>query len=83
MCCGRNRQARQYNVPNRVAAWPVAGNAGLPPGSAFEYLGRTALTVVGPVSGARYRFDRPGSRIHVDPRDRTALQRIPVLKLVG
>jgi hypothetical protein len=39
----------------------------------FEYVGRTALTAVGPVSGKRYRFDHPGAVIVVDSRDRPGL----------
>jgi hypothetical protein len=46
----------------------------------FEYVGHTALTVIGPGSGLRYRFDRPGARLAVDPRDRSALAAVPVLK---
>jgi hypothetical protein len=48
----------------------------------MEYTGGKALTAVGPVTGNRYRFDRPGARIGVDARDRSALATIPVLKVV-
>jgi hypothetical protein len=82
MCCGRNPKALQYN-PNRAAAFPPPGNTGSQFGSVFQYLGRTALTVVGPVTGARYRFEHPGSQHRVDPRDRPGLLRVPVLKAVG
>ena len=47
---------------------------------AFRYLGTTGLTAVGAATGARYRFDRPGARVVVDPRDRESLARIPLLK---
>jgi hypothetical protein len=46
----------------------------------FEYTGQTALTVVGPVSGRRYRFEQPGSRLVVDPRDRPGLTMNPKLR---
>jgi hypothetical protein len=46
----------------------------------FEYVGATALTVIGPASGQRYRFDRPGARLAVDPRDGLALQAVPLLR---
>jgi len=82
MCCGRNAKALQYS-PHRIAAFPVQGNIASQSGSVFQYLGRTALTVVGPITGARYRFERPGSQRHVDPRDRPGLLRVPVLKAVG
>jgi|HubBroStandDraft_5_1064220.scaffolds.fasta_scaffold02591_5 hypothetical protein len=83
MCCGRNQKQIQYNAPNGVTTTPIPGNSGFQSGSTLQYLGRTALTVVGPITGARYRFDRPGSQLRVDPRDRPALLRVPVLKPVG
>jgi hypothetical protein len=49
----------------------------------FEYIGRTALTVMGPVSGINYRFDHPAARLTVDARDRDSLDRLPMLKQVG
>jgi hypothetical protein len=39
-------------------------------GATFEHIGKTGLTVTGAVTGRRYRFDQPGSRVTVDPRDR-------------
>ncbi|MED5620948.1 hypothetical protein [Ideonella sp. BN130291] len=66
---------------------PAAAPAGMPPVSTaarlkplFEYVGATALTVIGPASGLRYRFDRPGARLAVDPRDRIALEAVPLLR---
>jgi hypothetical protein len=56
---------------------------GFQSGPEFEYTGATALTVVGPITGARYRFSRHGSRVHVDPRDSGALARVPVLRSVS
>jgi hypothetical protein len=58
-------------------------NAAVPIGSKFQYVGATAVTIVGPMTGARYRFERPGSELQVDPRDCPALSRLPVLKPVG
>jgi hypothetical protein len=48
----------------------------------FEYVGTTGMTVQGPVSGRRYRFERPGSRLVVDARDRPSLAAIPDLRQV-
>jgi len=48
----------------------------------FEYVGKTGLTVLGPVSGKRYRFDRTGTRVIVDPRDRPSLLLVPNLKQI-
>jgi len=47
---------------------------------AFEYIGRTALTVIGPASRTTYRFDRPGATVMTDARDRVALNALPMLK---
>jgi hypothetical protein len=81
MCCGRARPRPSVypgaNPPQRSTSYVETG------GPIFEYVGRTALTVTGPVSGGRYRFDRAGSRQQVDARDRAALANIPVLRAVS
>jgi hypothetical protein len=48
----------------------------------FEYQGRTALTVVGPVTGQTYRFQAAGARLAVDLRDRPGLSAVPNLREV-
>ncbi len=45
----------------------------------FRYIGRTGLTVVGGVSGKRYRFDQAGAIVAVDPSDRPSLASVPKL----
>lgn len=74
MCCGRSK---------RVANQPAAVPASFERGPLFEYVGRTALTVVGPVTGARYRFDRPGARAHVHSGDGKAMAGVPALRAVS
>ncbi len=49
----------------------------------FEYIGRTWLSVLGPVTRTTYRFGRPGARLLVDGRDQLALASVPVLRRVG
>jgi hypothetical protein len=49
----------------------------------FQYNGRTAMTVQGPVSGTVYRFHAPGRRVVVDLRDRASLAAIPQLAEVS
>ncbi len=83
MCCGKSRTRNEYTIPNRVSASQAPVSFGLQSGPVFEYVGATALTVTGPITGARYRFNRHGSRIHVDPSDSAALARVPVLRPVG
>lgn len=84
MCCGKSRA----NFRPATFASPAVGPASVEPGGrfkgmAFEYTGRTGLTVTGPVTGRTYRFDRPGAVVEVDPRDRPSIAAIPVLRLSG
>ena len=87
MCnCGprRLRVDAHHNAHQGMAA---AAPAAMPPPHAaprarpvFEYVGATALTVIGPASGLRYRFERTGARLAVDPRDRGALDHVAQLR---
>ncbi|MEO8926074.1 MAG: hypothetical protein ABI306_02825 [Caulobacteraceae bacterium] len=49
----------------------------------LAYLGRTALTITGPATGAVYRFAASGARLRIDPRDAPALRKVLVLRDVG
>jgi hypothetical protein len=70
-CCGqtKNRIRLGHNVNASTVDKPVL----------FEYFGRTALTIVGPATGTAYRFEHPGARVIVDPRDSASLNAVPVL----
>lgn len=48
----------------------------------FIYVGRTALTAVGPATGIVYRFIEPNARMEVDARDASALAQVPALRKV-
>lgn len=48
--------------------------------SIFEYIGKTALTVVGNITGRTYRFNRPGDLQSIDPRDAAGMLAVPVLR---
>jgi len=48
----------------------------------FEYVGKTGLTVVGPITGSRYRFDGPGAIVAVDGRDASPVAAVPNLRQV-
>jgi hypothetical protein len=48
----------------------------------FRYVGETALTVTGGVTGARYYFGRPGAVVPVDARDRRSIAAVPVVRQV-
>lgn len=86
-CCGNQRRS----FP---AMAPVQRGAGRPQAAVFyreskrsayayfQYLGTTGLTVHGPVSGKRYRFDGPGAITAVDPGDRRSVAAVPNLRQV-
>ncbi|HRP33813.1 MAG TPA: hypothetical protein PKV73_18075 [Agriterribacter sp.] len=50
------------------------------PNVSFQYIGKTALTVTGMVTGRQYRFTAPGDRVKVDYRDAATMMNVPVLK---
>ena len=79
MCCGQGRSRVATNgkmVPVRKPM-PASSSA------LYEYTGTTGLTVIGPISGARYRFDRPGARVHIDGRDVASMRGLPNLRRLG
>lgn len=85
-CCGSKRaefqaQHAPVNRQGRPADRPFPRSA--PPLKVvFEYSGQPPVVVLGPVSGNRYRFDRAGARVEVDPRDRRSLAVTPKLRQV-
>ena len=46
----------------------------------FEYAGSSSITVIGGITGNRYRFDKPGARVAVDVRDRRSVAAVPHLR---
>jgi len=79
-CCGQGRgrvatNGKAMTAPRRPA--PVSGVA------LYEYTGKTAMTVFGPISGARYRFERPGAKVQIDGRDISSLAGLPNLHRVS
>lgn len=48
----------------------------------FQYTGRTRLTVIGPVTRARYDFIGHGARLQVDRRDSNSIASVPALRRV-
>jgi len=79
MCCGNKRTQLSRPVPTRPAAYPPSPAGGR---VTVEYAGGTGMTVVGPATGAVYRFDRPGARVEVDVRDRVWLASLRQLRPV-
>lgn len=64
-----NVQPAPVNTPSRTT-----------PFVPFAYVGKTALTVIGNVTGRQYRFNHPGARQAIDYRDVPGIKGIPVLK---
>jgi hypothetical protein len=48
----------------------------------FQYTGRTGMTVIGPISGQRYRFEHPGALLAIDGRDAPSIVAVPHLQTV-
>ena len=79
-CCGQMRAAAAAGgrvVGASRTARPVA-HAVL-----YQYTGSTGMTVAGPISGRKYRFGAPGSKLQIDPRDALSLAGLPHLRRVG
>ena len=83
-CCGQQRQQVHREASIDRAAGTKSKSAPITlPDAYFQYQGERGLTVIGPVSGKRYRFGYAGAVMAVDPRDRRSLTAIHHLKQVG
>ncbi len=80
-CCGRHR-AITAALPGPGLA-PRIVQPRRDDDVAFEYVGRTGLTVRGPASGIVYRFPRTGSRAFVRAKDSVAIAALPQLQRVS
>jgi hypothetical protein len=81
MCCGSGRvglgPASAIHGPRTLPG--IIRPAGL----TFEYVGRTRMVVAGRATGRLYRFDHPGTRVEIDPRDSASISALPQLRRVG
>lgn len=75
-CCGGNRAAIRAEYE---PAAEITKREGF---TRFEYSGPEAIVVVGPATGARYRFERRGSRVAVHRSDAASLAMVRGLKEV-
>ena len=85
MCCGRSN-SQVSTLPQQASVTvtlPPDGTASRSSGPNFQYVGKTALTVVSPLTGKRYRFMQPGERVEVDARDQSWITFVPHLVRVG
>ncbi len=81
-CCGQRRLQHQRTNLGAAAGPASASTTHSSTSVVFEYIGATGLTAFGPVTGVRYRFNRPGARVPVDIRDAQGLGAVPVLRRV-
>ena len=84
-CCGRQRGPMALHpVPARVQEWEQERQRppALSHGIRYEYVGATGMTVVGPATGRRYRFEGHGSRALIDPRDALSMATVPHVRRV-
>jgi hypothetical protein len=86
-CCGKGREQLRNLALGFHAPQPAPATTPLPrriyySTLYFEYVGNTALTVVSPRTGRRYRFDHPGAKVEIDLRDRPWLASVPHLRQV-
>ena len=86
-CCGDKRQ--RLVLPGAQTSPDLTGGAqSARAGMAhvysetarFQYTGKTGLTVIGPFSQRRYRFNKPAEVLEVDRRDAPGLAAVPHLK---
>jgi hypothetical protein len=80
VCCGKNRVRQRTVGARQLSVSPYVGSQHAQRPVSFVYIGGTGVTVRGPVSGREYRFDRPGARVEVDPRDRVLLASLRQLR---
>lgn len=74
-CCGQMRAAAAGRMAEaKPSARPIARAV------LYQYTGSTGMTVSGPISGQRYRFGAPGSKLQIDPRDAPSLAGLPHLR---
>jgi hypothetical protein len=79
-CCGKNRPDLQRE--DGAIRQPTVSVHRTPDFHYFEYVGRTSLTALGPITGRHYRFERSGARIAIDARDAPSMIGVPNLRKV-
>jgi hypothetical protein len=80
-CCGKNRPVARFaqvDETPRVTFTPPATVSA----EYFEYVGKTSLTAVGPVTRRRYRFAAPGAVVEVDGYDAPGMAGVPNLRRI-
>jgi len=84
-CCGDKREQFHDRILAPQSREIIAEASSLPSATPpsfvyFEYIGKTGLTVSGPITGRRYRFDVPGAVVAVEGRDAPSVSAVPNLR---
>ena|ERR1035441_7057424 len=86
-CCNEKRAQWRRPLPFPSTASAAAAGARatvrespMTQSVGLEYVGDTALSVVGPITRMQYRFPRTGARLEVDHRDAPYLSGVPHLR---
>ena len=84
-CCGNQRAQFSTSAPaqregEQASTASPSPRVVAPVELHFEYVGQTGMTVTGPITGRRYRFDHPGAVLSVDGRDGPSLAAVPNLR---
>jgi hypothetical protein len=83
-CCGDRRAAQRAAGAQLVRSGAPAPVREPPTGpTTFEYVGPRAIQVVGPSTGAVYRFAGKGARVPVHRADAASVAAVPGLKPVA
>jgi hypothetical protein len=78
-CCGRGSTVGSVSLPRSGGSVSAQSNARATL-AVFRYEGGASLTVIGGVTGKRYRFSGPGAEVAVDIQDRSSVRQVPRLR---
>ena len=76
MCNCGSKRSQLSNAGTTVHSPAIADQSS----TVFEYIGKTALTITGAITGRRYRFNKPGDIQSIDPRDVNSVLSVPVVR---
>ncbi len=79
MCnCGNKRNELTQSLSGAVTDERV--HSQMWPDVSFEYTGNSGLSVIGGITGKKYRFNHTGDVQLIDYRDASGMMAIPVLR---
>lgn len=76
-CCGGNKSLRTgASAPARSTSPARPVHVSMPKVVVFRYDGANSILAFGRVTGRKYRFERSGAEVAVDPRDAPSMTMI-------